>query len=206
MHTLGIPFDEVVIVLRQLGTAAAIAAHSPSGKIPVLVDRSLGPVKTTGGSATALTIWDTGAIFEHLADQHPDLAVWPADPAARAIARSVSAEMHAGFSALRQHCPMDFNARGLTPTRLEAVAADVTRILAIWCDCRARFGDGGPYLFGAFSAADAMYAPVVSRFTTYEIDLGQFGDVASAAAYMASIRSLKGWATWAERAATEAAA
>ena len=193
LHTLRIEFDETIIKLRQPDTAARISSFSPSGKVPVLIDRDLGN----------LPIWDTLAIVEHVADQHPHAPVWPRNPAARSVARSVSAEMHSGFVALRQNCPMDFNARGLSPANREAISTDVARILAIWADCRARFGFGGPFLFGAFSAADAMYAPVVSRFTSYEIDLSDFGDADNAAVYMASIRGLTGWAAWAEAAARE---
>jgi glutathione S-transferase len=219
MRECGIPFDETVIELRQPHSAANISRVSPSGKVPVLFDRKL----LSGAGVAAgdgLVIWDTLAIVEHLAEHHPGVGIWPRDPSARAIARAVSAEMHAGFAALRQHCPMDFHARSLAPTDPAAIAADVRRILALWADCRRRFGGagparpdsgmpsqtgmdpdaGGPFLFGAFCAADAMFAPVVSRFTSYNIDLATHSnaDVAkTASAYMAAVRNLDGWQAWA---------
>ena len=107
--------------------------------------------------------------------------------AARALARSVSAEMHSGFQQLREHCPMDFLARTPRAALAEPVAADVRRIVAIWRDCRRRFGAPGPFLFGAFTAADAMYAPVASRFRTYLPDLAAYGDDGTAAQYVATV-------------------
>ncbi|MDZ4843774.1 MAG: glutathione S-transferase family protein [Hyphomicrobium aestuarii] len=203
MRECGIPFDETVIELRQQSSAADISRVSPSGKVPVLIDREIG---NSAGFATseALVIWDTLAIVEHLAEHHPDAGIWPRDPAARAIARSVSAEMHAGFTALRQHCPMDFHARSLVPLDASAITADVQRILAIWADCRRRFRaadkSAGPFLFGAFCAADAMFAPVVSRFTSYNLDLATHSNAETAqtaSAYMAAVRNLDGWRAWA---------
>lgn len=190
MHQLAIPFDEVVIRLRTPQTAGEIEKYTPSGKVPVLIDGDL-------------TVWDSLAIAEHLADRHRELAVWPADPAARSIARVVSAEMHSGFAPLRQNCPMDMCARGLEPADRTAIAADVRRICAIWGDCRNRFGAGGPFLFGEFSAADAFFAPVVSRFASYAIDLRAAGDQGTAAAYMAAVMELPGWVAWAEAASRE---
>jgi len=219
MRECGIPFDENVIELRQPHSAADISRVSPSGKVPVLIDREIG--NSAGIAASkGLVIWDTLAIVEHLAEHHPGADIWPRDPSARAIARAVSAEMHAGFAALRQHCPMDFHARSLAPADPAAIAADVRRILELWADCRRRFGEagparsgsgmhsqtgmgpdaGGPFLFGAFCAADAMYAPVVSRFTSYDIDLAAHSDSAVAdiaTTYMAAMRNLKGWKAWA---------
>lgn len=189
MRQFAVPFDETVIALRAPGTAAEIAAHSPSGKIPVLIDAA-----APGG---ALTVYDSLAIVEYLADVHPGLPIWPTDPIRRAIARSVSAEMHAGFQALRQNCPMDFNGRNLNPADPAAITADVRRIVAIWEGCRAAHGAGGPFLFGAFCAADAMYAPVVSRFTSYAIDPATHGGGATAAAYMAAVWALPAMSEWA---------
>jgi glutathione S-transferase len=192
MREFAIPFTEVVIPLRRPDTVADIARYSLSGKVPVLIDRHL-------------TVWDTLAIVEHLADHHPGLGIWPRDPEARSIARCVSAEMHAGFADLRRSCPMDFNARDLAPLDAGAITIDVRRILALWAECRAHYGGrgGGPFLFGAFSAADAMYAPVVSRFTSYRIDLTAHGDATTARAYMDAIRALPGWTRWAADAAAE---
>jgi glutathione S-transferase len=184
MRQLQIPFDEVEIALRTPDTARDISRYSPSDKVPVLVHGDV-------------TVWDSLAIVEYLADRHPELPVWPADAAARAVARSVSAEMHAGFAALRQNCPMDFNARGLSPADAGAIPSDVRRIVGLWSDCRRRFGGAGPFLFGQFSAADAMYAPVVSRFTSYDINLPAHGDDGTAKAYMAAVSGLPAWAEWA---------
>lgn len=206
MREFSIPFDETVIALRRPETASEIGRFSPSGKVPVLIDRSM---------AGGLVIWDTLAIVEHLAGQHQDIAIWPRDPAARAIARSVSAEMHSGFAPLRQNCPMDFNARGLAPADAASITGDIHRILQIWTDCRARFGAGGPFLFGAFSAADAMFAPVVSRFTSYEVEalnraVGEGAGAESGAvavlAYLDAVRGLAGWSQWSQEAAAEALA
>jgi glutathione S-transferase len=148
----GLAFDEVLITLRQPDTKAQILHHSPSGKVPCL-------------SHDGLVVWDSLAICEYLAELVPSL--WPSDRAARAVARSVAAEMHSGFQALRSTCPMDIPLRSPLQPVPDDVAADVARIHAIWADCRQRFGQSGPFLFGHFSIADAMYAPVVSRFITY---------------------------------------
>jgi glutathione S-transferase len=154
----GIAFDEIRIGLRKPDTAERIRAQTPAGRVPVL-------------HAGKLTIWDSLAIAEFLAERHPDSVRWPADLEVRARARSVSAEMHSGFSALRQnmpmHCDASYPGAGRTPEAL----ADIARITEMWNDCRARFGSGGPFLFGAFSIADAMYAPVVFRFRTYGVEL-----------------------------------
>ena len=134
-----------------------------------------------------LAIWDSLAILEYLAEAHPELGVWPADRQARALARCVAAEMHSGFGALRRTCPMEFLATHPLDPVPEDVEIDMRRIVALWRDCRAKFGAGGPFLFGAFSAADAMYAPVASRFRTYLPDLAAYGDDGTAAAYVATI-------------------
>jgi glutathione S-transferase len=190
MKAFGIPFSETSIRLRQPETPAEILRHSPSGKVPVL--------KSDG-----LLIWDTLAIIEFLAEQHPNKPLWPADRDARAIARCVSAEMHSGFQALRNECPMDFiNVLGF-PNASEAVSADIARIVAIWKDCRTRFGGGGSFLFGGFTAADAMFAPVASRFRTYEVDLNRFGDDGTAAEYRDAMMSMPEMVAWAEGARAE---
>lgn len=169
----GIPFGETRVFLRQPNSAAEIARHSPSGKMPVLKHGNL-------------TVWDSLAIIEYLADAHPDKDIWPEERDARAVARAVSAEMHSGFAALRREFPMDFvNTPGFPAAASEAVLRDIRRIVALWNDCRQRFGRDGDsgFLFGRFCAADAMYAPVVSRFVSYEVDLAAFGDEGSAARY-----------------------
>ena len=154
MKMAGLAFDEVEIALRQPDTRRQVLEWSPSGKVPLLIDGSL-------------KIWDSLAICEYLAERDPGL--WPADREARAMARSVSAEMHSGFMPLRQNCPMDVCAVTPMPDPLPEVAGDIARIQALWGECRARFGAAGPFLFGGFTVADAMYAPVVTRFRTYAI-------------------------------------
>jgi glutathione S-transferase len=141
-------------------------------------------------------IWDSLAILEYLAEAHPEAQLWPAAPAARARARSVSAEMHSGFAALREHCPMDIVARLPMASLPDAVEVDVRRVVAIWQDCRRRFGSGGPLLFGAFTAADAMFAPVATRFRTYLPDLSIYGDDGPAQAYVDAIFALPAMAAW----------
>jgi glutathione S-transferase len=178
MRQAGIPFEEVRIPLYRPESAAALAAWSPAGKVPVLHDGDI-------------RVWDSLAICETLNERFPDKQLWPADAAARAVARSVSAEMHAGFDALRQNMVMNIRGRypgkGRTPECLQ----DIERILAIWTDCRARFGGGGDFLFGRFGIADAMVAPVVLRFQTYGVALeGAARDYADA---MLALPALQAW-------------
>jgi glutathione S-transferase len=158
MRQAGIAFEEVVIPLYRPESKAALLAHSPAGKVPALMhgDR---------------VVWDSLAIMEYLAETFPAAALWPEDAAARALARCISAEMHAGFAALRAGMPMNLRDQPPRPERSDAVTADIERVTAIWRDCRARSDDRGPFLFGAFSAADAMYAPVATRFRTYDVAL-----------------------------------
>ena len=153
-----IPFEEVSIPLYTDNTADKdrILSFSKAGKVPTLIDGDL-------------TVWDSLAIIEYLAEKFPDTELWPRDRAARAHARAISAEMHSGFVPLRSECGMNLH----RPIRAVALSddarANVTRIQDIWADCHTRYGKQGPFLFGAFSAADAMYAPVVHRFRTYAI-------------------------------------
>jgi glutathione S-transferase len=153
----GIPFNELRVLLDLPDTAANIARYSHAGRVPVLL-------------AGDITVWDSLAICEYLAEQFPDLHMWPQDVAARAMARSVSAEMHSGFSGLRD--AMSMNIRGSLPGRgrTNDAQADIGRICEIWEDCLARFGHHN-FLFGEFSIADAFYAPVVTRFKTYGVAL-----------------------------------
>ena len=183
MRQAGIPFEEIGVRLRQPESPANIRRYSPSGRVPVLL-------------VDGTTIWDTLAILEYLAETHPEARLWPADPAARARARAVAAEMHSGFAALREHCPMELLARLPMAALPDPVAADVARIIALWADCRRIWGAGGPFLFGAFSAADAMYAPVATRFRTYLPDLRPWGDDGTAQAYVATIFALPAMAAW----------
>ncbi|NIF74265.1 glutathione S-transferase family protein [Burkholderia sp. Ap-962] len=184
MRHFGIPFDETLIELRRPETSARIRAVSPSGKVPCLIDDD------------GLAIWDSLAIAETLAERHPALAMWPAEPAARARARSVSAEMHAGFVALRAEMPLDIRATLPGREASPAALADVARIDALWRDCLA--ASGGPFLFGAFGIADAMYAPVVMRFVTYAPPLSEV-----AAAYVARMLAVQAVAAWADEARHE---
>jgi glutathione S-transferase len=175
----GIAFDEVVIPLSRPDTAAAIRKHSPSGKLPALRHG-----KTL--------VWESLAIAEYLHELAPNTGLWPDDPAARAHARSIAAEMHAGFVDLRRAMCMNtrrrFPGKGRTPEAL----ANIARICAIWDETRARFGGGGPFLFGKqFNLADAMYAPVAARFVTWEPELP-----ATAQAYVAAVWDHKLMQEW----------
>ena len=172
-----IAFAEVIIPIHTPETPAAIGKYSPAGKVPVLLD----------GEAT---IWESIAILEHLAERFPDARLWPADFAARAHARAISSEMHSGFSALRVHCPMNLKRRKKRPLTPE-VEANVRRITEIWRNARARFGAGGEFLFGAFSAADCMYAPVAARFVSYEVDVDPVSK-----AYIDTIYRLPAFRDW----------
>lgn len=178
-----IPFTEVRINLRAPDMKEQILAHSPAGKVPVLW-------------ADDLMIWDSLAILELVAEQHPEKRLWPSDARARAIARAASAEMHSGFQALREHCPMKLLAEEPKADHPEPVQANIRRIVALWKDCRRRFGAEGPFLFSGFSIADAMYAPVASRFRTYVADLGAFGDDGTAAAYVETLFALPAMEEW----------
>ena len=164
----GLACEEIVIPLDLDDSKARIAAVSPSGRVPVL---------HTDGAV----VWDTLAIAEYLHEQRPSAGLWPRDSTARAHARSVSAEMHAGFGALRSQLPLDMRARRSVPMTAE-LAADIARIAALWAACRSEHGRDGAFLFGAWSAADAMYAPVVSRFRTYGVEL-----TGAASEYAASV-------------------
>jgi glutathione S-transferase len=176
MKEAGLAFDEIRIPLYQDGHAAKIRQHTPTGRVPVLHDG-------------AVTVWDTLAICEYLAERHPEKNLWPASVAARAQARAVSAEMHAGFAALRSNLWMNvrrtFPGTGITPE----VARDIARIEALWGDCLSRYG--GPFLFGAFGIADAMYAPVATRFKTYAVALGI--DAQRYAERLLALPSMRAW-------------
>jgi len=185
LRQTGLEFDEILVPLSQPNSRAALLEHSPAGLVPILKhDR--------------LTVWDSLAIIEYLAELCPEAALWPAERDARAHARSIAAEMHAGFQALRANMPMNLRkslpGRGLTAE----VGRDIDRIGAIWRTCRAAFGEGGPYLFGAFSAADAMYAPVATRFRTYAVGLDPVS-----AAYVEAIHDQPAFRAWHEAARLE---
>lgn len=176
LKVAGIPFDEVEIALRQPETKAEILKYSPSGKVPLLKDGDL-------------AVWDSLAICEYLAERRPSL--WPLDASARAVARSVAAEMHSGFMPLRRDCPMDVLADLPMAEIPDEVTTELIRIDALWSDCRTRFGQDGPFLFGAFSIADAMFAPVVTRLRTYHLPVG-----AVSQAYCDAIMALPAMKEW----------
>jgi glutathione S-transferase len=180
MRASGIAFEEVFIPLYTDDKADRdrILSFSRSGKVPSLVDGDI-------------TVWDSLAIIEYLAERFPEARLWPEDRAARAHARSISAEMHSGFLPLRNECGMNLH-RPIGAVTLSADArANIARVEQIWTDCRARYGKAGPFLFGAFTGADAMYAPVVHRFRTYAIKVGPL-----AQAYMQTMMALPAFAEW----------
>jgi len=181
----GLAFDEILIPLRQPDTKERILAHSPSGKVPLLKDGDL-------------RIWDSLAICEYVAELACAVPLWPENRGARAVARAVSAEMHSGFPGLRQNLPMDFSRHHALPELPSEAAADILRVQTIWRDCRLQFGQGGPFLFGPWSIADAMFAPVVSRFDSYDVPLD-----AVCAAYVAACLALPDMQAWAERASSD---
>ncbi len=182
----GIPFDERLLLLFDENWKEAIAAVSPSGRVPVLQHGEH-------------TIWETLAIIEYANELFPDAGFWPEDRDARATARAIANEMHAGFTALRNHMPMnlrrlDLKGKGRGP----GVDEDIVRICEIWCDCRSRYGAGGEFLFGAFCAADAMYAPIVTRLDTYGVDLDT-----TCAAYSRAVLTLPAFVEWRDAALQE---
>ncbi len=182
---VGAPFSEVRIPLSTPQTRERIAVYSPSGLIPVLIDGSI-------------TVWDSLAICEHLAERFPASCGWPTEQRARAVARSISAEMHAGFVALRGELPMNCRARrvGLVPSA--AAQADIDRIITIWRTCREQFGCSGEWLFGTFTPADAMFAPVVLRFVTYGVHVpGLAGE------YLSTVQAHPAVREWVEAAVAE---
>ena len=180
MKAVGIPFEEILIPFGSpIGNSdfkAKVAPYTPAGRVPVLVDDDT-------------RVWETLAILEYLAEKFPEKQLWPVDPKARAAARAIASEMHAGFSALRGECPMNIR-RPVRERPLSAAAqADAARIEAMWSEARARHG--GPFLFGKFSAADAMYAPMVTRFHTYGVKVSR-----DTLAYMEVVMALPAFGEW----------
>src|SRR5437763_12292010 len=185
MTAVGLPFEEIVIPLDKPDTERQIAEHSKAGRVPVLYHGKL-------------KIWDSLAILEYLAETFPEKRLWPQGQAARAIARAVSNEMHSGFSALRNECAMNLRRPRMPVQVSDAANADAARIETIWRDCREKYGKAGRYLFGRFSIADAMFAPVVTRFDTYALPAGDH-----ARAYMKTILETKTFRSWKESALKE---
>ena len=178
LRVAGIAFDEQVIPFESDAFKREVGAASGTGKVPVLIDGDI-------------RIWESLAILEYLAEKFPAAGLWPKDVAARAHARVVANEMHAGFQALRNHLPMNVARIVIKRDLPPPVVANVKRIEALWADCRARFGKAGPFLFGSFGNADAMYAPVVSRFHTYAVDVKP-----ETRAYMNAVMALPAWQQW----------
>ncbi|MGO4304584.1 glutathione S-transferase family protein [Cupriavidus sp. RAF12] len=174
----GIAFEEIPVRLSTKEFSSDVARFSPAGKVPVLVD-------------DGVTVWDSLSISEYVAERFPEKALWPADPATRALARSVCAEMHSGFGDLRSQMPMNVTAVLPGCGWNVAVQRDVDRIAAIWEDLRARYGAEGPFLFGKFSVADAFFAPVVSRFATYGVHLPEAAK--AYADFMLALPAMQEW-------------
>lgn len=193
LRHLQLPFEEINVRLRQPDSKAQILKFSPSGMVPLLIDGDF-------------EVWDSLAILEYLADAHPEKGLWPSDRLARARARCAAAEMHSGFMPLRRTCSMDILTRAPLDTVPEDVETDVRRIVALWRECRTRYGSNGPYLFGGFTATDAMYAPVASRFRTYLPVLHRFGDDGTASEYVETIFAMPEMQAWIEGAKAESAA
>ncbi|MFN4207988.1 MAG: glutathione S-transferase family protein [Agrobacterium albertimagni] len=183
MTAAGIPFREELIPFGPGATHPQFRALSPTGKVPVLHHGSI-------------RVWESLAIIEYVAELYPDAGLWPADRESRTYARSISMEMLSGFRALRSACPMNLRRPAKAIPLPEGVAADVARIEAIWREMRKR--SGGPFLFGAFSSADAMFAPVVNRFAAYDL----VSD-AETIAYMDAMRAHPAWRAWEEAALAE---
>jgi glutathione S-transferase len=187
LKALGIPFEEILIPFgTPLGNPdfkTRLAAYTPAGLVPVLIDGET-------------HVWETLAIMEYLAEKFPEKQLWPGATEARAHARAISSEMHAGFSALRGECPMNIRRPVRERALSDAAQANVKRIEEIWSGCRTKYG--GPFLFGRFGAADAMYAPVVARLNTYSIKVSR-----ETRAYMETVMALPAWGEWREGALAE---
>ncbi|CAA6603152.1 Glutathione S-transferase [Rhodospirillaceae bacterium LM-1] len=185
LKVAAIPFHAETVNLRAPDAKAQILKHSPSGKVPVLLHHGL-------------AIWESLAILEYIAERHPEDQLWPQDEKTRAIARSVCCEMHSGFATLRKNCPMDIMGRPANHEGVDIAKDDIQRIQSLWEECRSRFGKGGPFLFGKFSIADAMYAPVVTRFTTYGVKTSP-----TVQTYMDAVWSLPAMQEWQDGARAE---
>ena len=189
LRAVGVPFDEEMIPLRHNSTTEAVQKRSPSGRVPVL------KIEENGRSQI---VWDSLAICETLAERHPEARLWPDDPFVRAEARSYAAEMHSGFPDLREQLSMDFARKLPSPELREITKAQIARIIASWTDALSRYEQDGGFLFGRFSIADCMYAPVVSRFRTYSIELS-----AAVQVYCEHMFALPAMRDWGNAAKTE---
>lgn len=158
LKAFDIPFEDTVIAMYKDNTRDRMLSFGPTAKVPVLTDGDV-------------VVWESLAIVEYVAERFPDKEIWPRDPAARAHARAAASEMHASFMGLRSACPMNLTARFDPKDRGSEVTADIARLAELWGESRERFGASGPFLYGAFSAADAMFSPVVTRLDTYQLDV-----------------------------------
>ncbi len=189
MRAIGVPFERIFIALRQPETKTEIRKLSPSGKVPALRITEAGETQT---------LWDSLAICETLAERHPKAGLWPADAVLRAQARSVAAEMHSGFYDVRDQLDLAFGRTLPLPDLRDNTVKQIERIIALWRDALKRHGRDGGFLFGTFSIADCMYAPVVSRFSTYGVEVP-----ADVKAYMERIWSLPAMQEWGQFAAAD---
>jgi glutathione S-transferase len=178
MREFAITFEEEVIPLYCEDSKAKLLAYSSAGKVPTLIDHGL-------------RVWDSLAIVEYLAELHPGLPIWPRASVARAHARALAAEMHSSFAALRKECPTNFRRQTKPVCLSEAASADLSRIDAAWREARARSAQSGPFLFGAFSAVDAMFAPVVNRVEAYGLHVSP-----EARSFMEAVKNLASWKDW----------
>ena len=185
MKVAEIAFEEMLIPLDAPDFKARLATFGGAGKVPLLIDGEI-------------RVWESLAILEYLAEKFPAAGLWPPDAGARAHARAVASEMHSGFAALRSQLPMNVARRVVSRPLDAGASADAARIQSIWSESRKRFGKDGPFLFGAFGAADAMYAPVVWRFHTYAVEVGP-----AARDYMIAMMELPAWNEWREAARRE---
>ncbi|HEY8006098.1 MAG TPA: glutathione S-transferase family protein [Methylocella sp.] len=185
MRHFEVAFDEIVIPLAQDNTRAELLRYSPSGKCPVLIDGDI-------------TIWDSLAIIEYLAEMYPEKPLWPKARAARARARSLAAEMHSGFAGLRSLLPMNMRRAVKRVALTPEASADVARLEQAFQQAREAFGQAGPFLFGDFSAADAMFAPIVNRLHVYDVPV-----VPATKAYMDAVMTLPAWQEWHTQAQVE---
>lgn len=183
----GLDFEEIRLPLFTERWPQEIGHYTPAGRVPVLIDGDV-------------TVWDTQAIFAYLHELHPTAVSWPAEKVARALARSIAAEMHAGFMGVRNDLPQNIRARQTLAlaTLPTSTQQEIQRIQSIWADCQQRFGGSGPWLFGQFTIADVMYAPVALRFLTYDIPVA-----AEAAFFMTAVRSSPWVQQWADDSAAE---
>ena len=185
LRAFDIPFEETVIAMYKNDTKMRMLEYGPTGKVPAIQDGDI-------------NIWESLSILEYIAECYPEKNIWPAQKAARAHARSACSEMHAGFMGIRSVCPMNLTANFVPKDRGEEVEADVRRLEALWTEARFRFGDGGDFLYGEFCAADAMFAPVVTRLDTYQIPVSK-----SMHTYMDAVLNHPAFLQWKEEAFQE---